>query len=127
YAHHPEEIRAFIMSVKEYYAGRRITGIFQPHLYSRTRDLAKGFASVLDELDEAIILPIYPARENPIPGVSSEMIFERMRSVRKRMLNLEDIPGKIDLKGVDILATIGAGNIDTRIPVIEKALIETFG
>lgn len=127
YAHHPEEIRAFIMSVKEYYAGRRITGIFQPHLYSRTRDLADGFASVLDELDEAVILPIYPARENPVPGVSSEMIFERMRSVRKRMLNLEDIPGKIDLKGVDILATIGAGNIDTRIPVIEKALIETFG
>lgn len=127
YAHHPEEIRAFITSVREYYAGRKITGVFQPHLYSRTRDLADGFASVLDELDEAIILPVYPAREKPIPGVSSELIFKRMRSSGKRMLELEDIPGKIDLKGLDILATIGAGNIDTRIPVIERALTETFG
>lgn len=127
YAHHPEEIRAFVMSVRDYYPGRKITGIFQPHLYSRTRDLADGFASVLDELDESIILPVYPAREEPIPGVSSEMIFDRMKSSGKRMMELDDIPSKIRLKNLDILATIGAGNIDTRIPVIEQALKEAFG
>ena len=87
YAHHPEEIRACITSVREFFTGRKITGIFQPHLYSRTRDHADGFAAILDELDEAILLPIYPAREKPIPGVSSEMIFHRMKSVRKRMMN----------------------------------------
>lgn len=127
YAHHPEEIRAFVTSVRDYYPGRKITGIFQPHLYSRTRDLADSFASVLDELDETIILPVYPAREEPIPGVSSEMILERMKSSGKRMMELDDIPSKIELKSLEILATIGAGNIDTRIPVIEKALTEAFG
>ena len=71
YAHHPEEIKACITSVREYFRGRKITGIFQPHLFSRTRDNAEGFAKILDTLDEAILLPIYPAREKPIEGVSS--------------------------------------------------------
>ncbi|MFZ0280709.1 MAG: UDP-N-acetylmuramate--L-alanine ligase, partial [Bacteroidales bacterium] len=80
YAHHPEEIKACITSVREYFRGRKITGIFQPHLYSRTRDHAGGFAAILDELDETILLPVYPAREKPIPGITSELILGMMRS-----------------------------------------------
>ncbi len=83
YAHHPEEIRACLMSVKEYFTGRRITGIFQPHLFTRTLDHAEGFAEILDRLDEVILLPIYPAREKPIPGVTSELIYNKMKLVNK--------------------------------------------
>ena len=122
YAHHPEEIRACIKSMKEYFKGRKITGIFQPHLFSRTRDHADGFASILDELDEVIILPVYPAREKPIEGVSSEMIFNRMKSVNKRLLRTEDIPGKLDISKLDVLLTIGAGDIDSLVTPIEEKL-----
>jgi UDP-N-acetylmuramate--alanine ligase len=122
YAHHPEEIKACITSVKEYFGGRRITGIFQPHLFSRTRDQAQGFAEILDQLDEAILLPIYPAREEPIEGVSSEMIFEKMKLQKKRLLSLEDIPGKLDIVNLDVLITIGAGDIDRLVEPIEKEL-----
>jgi UDP-N-acetylmuramate--alanine ligase len=122
YAHHPEEIRAFITSVKEYFAGRKITGIFQPHLYSRTRDHAGGFAQILDVLDEVILLPVYPARENPIKGVSSEMILNRMQLKKKRLLQKEDIPGKLDIKNLEVLLTIGAGDIDRLVAPIEEAL-----
>jgi len=122
YAHHPEEIKACIISVKEYFGGRRITGIFQPHLYSRTRDHADGFARILDILDDVILLPVYPARERPIEGVSSEMIFERMRLQKKRLLRKEDIPGKLDIDNLDVLLTIGAGDIDRLVAPIEKAL-----
>ncbi|MBA4322322.1 MAG: UDP-N-acetylmuramate--L-alanine ligase [Odoribacter sp.] len=122
YAHHPEEIRACITSVKEYYGGRRITGIFQPHLFSRTRDHADGFAEILDKLDEAILLPIYPAREKPVEGVSSEMILKKMKLRKKRLLNKEDIPGKLDLKNIDVLLTIGAGDIDRLVDIIEVEL-----
>ena len=97
YAHHPEEINACIRSVKEFFRGRRITGIFQPHLFSRTRDHADGFARILDELDEVILLPVYPAREMPIEGVSSELIFNKMKLKNKRLLEKEDIPGKLDI------------------------------
>jgi UDP-N-acetylmuramate--alanine ligase len=122
YAHHPEEIRACITSVKEYFGGRKVTGIFQPHLYSRTRDHAAGFASILDELDETILLPVYPAREKPIEGVSSEMILEKMTSSRKKLLKKEDIPGKLDISRLDVLLTIGAGDIDTLVRPIEEWL-----
>jgi UDP-N-acetylmuramate--alanine ligase len=91
YAHHPEEIRACIISLREYFKGRRITGIFQPHLYTRTRDHADGFAKILDTLDEVILLPIYPAREKPIPGVSSDMIYGRMKLTRKSLMEMNDI------------------------------------
>jgi UDP-N-acetylmuramate--alanine ligase len=121
YAHHPEEIRACITSVKEYFGGRRITGIFQPHLFSRTLDHAAGFAEILDQLDEAILLPVYPAREKPIPGVTSGLIFEKMKSGNKRLLNKEDIPGKLDIENLDVLLTIGAGDIDRLVGPIEKA------
>jgi UDP-N-acetylmuramate--alanine ligase len=125
YAHHPEEIKACITSVKEYFSGRKITGIFQPHLFSRTRDHADGFAAVLDELDEVILLPIYPAREKPIKGVTSELIFNKMKSGKRRLLKKEDIPGKLDVRNLDVLLTIGAGDIDTLvIPIVEKLKAE---
>jgi UDP-N-acetylmuramate--alanine ligase len=122
YAHHPEEIRACITCVKEFFAGRKITGIFQPHLFSRTRDHADGFAKILDELDEVILLPIYPAREKPIEGITSELIFNKMKSGNKRMMVKEDIPGKLDTRKLDVLLTIGAGDIDTLVKPIEEKL-----
>jgi UDP-N-acetylmuramate--alanine ligase len=122
YAHHPEEIKACITSVREYFTGRKITGIFQPHLYSRTRDHAEGFAEILDELDEALLLPVYPAREKPIPGVSSEMIFNLMRSANKRMVEMDDIPECLDISRIDVLVTIGAGDIDRLVVPIEEKL-----
>jgi UDP-N-acetylmuramate--alanine ligase len=122
YAHHPEEIKACITCVKEFFAGRKITGIFQPHLFSRTRDHADGFAKILDELDEVILLPIYPAREKPIDGVTSEMIFNRMRLGKKRLLGKEDIPGKLETDKLDVLLTIGAGDIDSLVIPIEEKL-----
>jgi len=122
YAHHPEEIRAFIMSVREYFGGRKITGIFQPHLFTRTRDHADGFAKILDELDEIILLPVYPARENPIPGVSSEMIFKKINQKNKKLMKMEDIPDKLQTDKLDVLVTIGAGDIDKLVLPIEKKL-----
>lgn len=122
YGHHPEEIRACINAIKEYFSGRRITGIFQPHLYSRTRDHAEGFAEILDRLDEPILLPIYPAREKPIEGVSSEMILERMKSPNKKLMQKQDIPDSLDIKNLDVLLTIGAGDIDTLVKPIEDML-----
>jgi UDP-N-acetylmuramate--alanine ligase len=122
YAHHPEEINACIRSVREFFKGRKITGIFQPHLFSRTRDHADGFASILDELDEVILLPVYPARELPIEGVSSELIFNKMKCKNKRMLDKSDIPAKLDIRHLDVLVTIGAGDIDTLVGPIEEKL-----
>jgi UDP-N-acetylmuramate--alanine ligase len=127
YAHHPEEIRACIKSVREYFSGRKITAIFQPHLFTRTRDHAEGFAEILDNVDEAVILPIYPAREKPIPGVTSEMILERMSSTKKRLLKKENIPDSLDINSVDVLLTIGAGDIDTLVHPIEEWLRKEKG
>jgi UDP-N-acetylmuramate--alanine ligase len=123
YAHHPEEIQACITSVREYFGGRKITGIFQPHLFSRTRDHAEGFAEILDQLDEVILLPVYPAREKPLEGVSSQMIFDKMKLKKKSLLNKDDIPGKLDIKNLDVLLTIGAGDIDRLVEPLEKELI----
>jgi UDP-N-acetylmuramate--alanine ligase len=127
YAHHPEEIRAFITSVREYFMGRRITGIFQPHLFSRTRDHAEGFAAILDKLDEAILLPIYPAREKPVPGITSEIIYNKMRLRRKRMMKMEDIPDSLNFKELDVLVTIGAGDIDKLAEPIEEKIKKSYG
>jgi len=122
YAHHPEEIKACITCVKEFFTGRKVTGIFQPHLFSRTRDHAEGFAKILDELDDVILLPIYPAREKPIEGVSSEMIFNKMKSGKKKLLAKNDIPSKLETSKLDVLLTIGAGDIDTLVAPIEEKL-----
>jgi UDP-N-acetylmuramate--alanine ligase len=124
YAHHPEEIRAFITSVREYFRGRKITAIFQPHLFTRTHDHADGFAAILDTLDEVILLPVYPAREKPIEGVSSGIIFERMKLRNKFMMEMNEIPGKLNVNELDVLVTIGAGDIDRLVAPIEKRLKE---
>jgi len=122
YAHHPEEIRACITSLREYFGGRKITGIFQPHLFSRTFDHADGFAAILDELDEVILLPIYPAREKPIPGVTSELILGRMKLRNKRVIPMEKVIQELDVTRLDVLATIGAGDIDRLVAQIEEKI-----
>jgi UDP-N-acetylmuramate--alanine ligase len=122
YAHHPEEIRAFIKSVREFFGKRRITVVFQPHLFTRTRDHADGFAAVLDTLDEVIILPVYPAREKPISGVTSRMILDRMKLKNRKLMEMEEIPGSLDIQNIDMLLTIGAGDIDRLAGPIEKML-----
>jgi UDP-N-acetylmuramate--alanine ligase len=124
YAHHPEEIRACIDSLREYFRGRKITGIFQPHLFTRTQDHYKGFAEILDKLDEVILLPIYPAREKPIPGVTSEMILNEMKLAGKRLMQMKDVPEWVDAGKLDVLVTIGAGDIDSLVEPIEKKLKE---
>jgi UDP-N-acetylmuramate--alanine ligase len=117
-----EEIKACLLSIKEYFRSRKITGIFQPHLFTRTRDHADGFAEILDRLDEVILLPIYPAREKPIPGVTSELIYNKMKLAKKRLLNMEDIPGVLKVNDLDVLITLGAGSIDRLVEPIEKKL-----
>ena len=111
YAHHPGELRASITSVRDLYPGRRLTVIFQPHLYTRTRDFADGFAAALSLADEVILLPIYPAREDPIPGVTSEMILERVTSAKKIIYSKENLIKSIKLSNFDVLLTAGAGDI----------------
>lgn len=119
YAHHPVEIKNSIESVRFLYPNRKITGVFQPHLYSRTRDLYKEFADSLSLLDEVIILDIYPARELPIEGVTSELIFNNIKQgVKKELCSKNDLLSLLKKKNIDVLMTIGAGNIDTLAPQI---------
>jgi UDP-N-acetylmuramate--alanine ligase len=112
YAHHPEELKAFISSVKELYKGRKIVGIFQPHLYSRTRDFSAEFAVSLDLLDTAILVPLYPAREEPIRGISSEIIFNQMKLQDKHLLTKPEMLELLKTHDYDIVVTMGAGDID---------------
>ena len=118
YAHHPDERRARLTTVRALYPGRRLTVIFQPHLYTRTRDFAPGFASALSLADEVILLPIYPAREEPIPGVSSEMILEQVTSTKKCIYSKENLIKSIHLSNFDVLLTAGAGDIANLLPQI---------
>jgi len=111
YAHHPGELRASIASVRDLYPGRRLTVIFQPHLYTRTRDFAPEFAAALSLADEVILLPIYPAREEPIPGVTSEMLLEQVTSTKKSIYSKENLIRSIKLSNFDVLLTAGAGDI----------------
>ncbi|MBQ9558450.1 MAG: UDP-N-acetylmuramate--L-alanine ligase [Bacteroidaceae bacterium] len=113
YAHHPEEIRRSIESVKQLYEGRRIKAIFQPHLYTRTRDFYQEFADALSQLDDVAIVDIYPARELPIPGITSQIIYDRLRpGIRKELIHKEQIPEVVRRGGFDVLITLGAGDID---------------
>ncbi len=112
YGHHPRELEATIQSVRHLYPGRKITGIFQPHLFTRTRDFVDGFAASLDLLDEALVMEIYPAREEPIHGVDAGMILDRMKLKSKRRCSASDFPGILDDYDLDILLTLGAGDID---------------
>ena len=126
YAHHPAEIEALVTSVKQLYPGKRICGIFQPHLYSRTRDLAAEFARALSTLDEAILLPIYPAREKPIAGVDSNMILNTMTLLKKSVIEKENLLSELKEKEFDVLLTIGAGDIDQFRDPIKKLLSENI-
>ena len=118
YAHHPDELRASITSVRDLYPDRQLTVIFQPHLYTRTRDFAPGFAAALSLADEVILLPIYPAREEPIPGVTSEMILENITSAKKIIYSKENLIKSIHLSNFDVLLTAGAGDIANLLPQI---------
>ncbi len=122
YAHHPEELRAAITSLRETYPGRRITGIFQPHLYTRTRDFAAGFAESLSLLDKLILLDIYPARELPIAGVDSKMIFDQVTITNKYLCTKPELISLLENEPVDVLVTFGAGDIDRLVAPIKEIL-----
>ncbi|HEY4650904.1 MAG TPA: UDP-N-acetylmuramate--L-alanine ligase [Pontibacter sp.] len=123
YAHHPKEIEAFMNSVRALYPGKRIKVIFQPHLYTRTRDFADGFAESLSKADEVVLLDIYPAREKPIPGVSSEMLLERISCPAKSLISKAEIVDNLAQNlDFDVLATIGAGDIDALVKPIKNIL-----
>jgi UDP-N-acetylmuramate--alanine ligase len=124
YAHHPEELRALISGAKSLFSDKKSTMIFQPHLYTRTRDLADGFAEVLDMADEVILLPVYPARELPIAGVSSEMILDKMKNKNKKVLEKEELKDwvKNEFAGKGVLMTAGAGDIDLLVEPIKEII-----
>jgi UDP-N-acetylmuramate--alanine ligase len=130
YAHHPEELRALIQGAKTLFRQKKCTIIFQPHLFTRTRDLADGFAEVLDLADEVILLPIYPARELPIEGVNSEMILKKMKIESKKVMSKDDLLKWIKndyVKNVNtefgqVLITAGAGDIDMMVEPIKEIL-----
>ncbi|MDP4271539.1 MAG: UDP-N-acetylmuramate--L-alanine ligase [Bacteroidota bacterium] len=122
YGHHPEEVKASISSLKQLYPDRKITVIFQPHLFTRTRDFYVEFAEHLSLADELILLEIYPARELPIPGVSSEIIFEKVTSPKKTLCSKKELLNQLRGKEYDVVMTLGAGDIDTYIPQIIDTL-----
>jgi UDP-N-acetylmuramate--alanine ligase len=120
YAHHPAELEATIQAARSLYPSQRLTGVFQPHLFSRTRDFLAGFAAALDRLDECILLPIYPARELPIPGVTSELILSKMNLDKKMVVQKENLIEKIKEIEPTVLLTMGAGDIDNFVQPIKK-------
>jgi UDP-N-acetylmuramate--alanine ligase len=122
YAHHPEELRACIHAVKSLYPGKKLTAIFQPHLYTRTRDFADGFAEVLSMIDDLIILDIYPARELPIEGVTSVMIMDKVKNDCKQNLSKQDAIEYVRKNKPELLLTVGAGDIDTLIEPLKTIL-----
>jgi UDP-N-acetylmuramate--alanine ligase len=122
YAHHPEEIKATLTSLRKLYPEKKITGIFQPHLFSRTRDFANEFAESLDLLDECILLDIYPAREKPIEGITSEMLIGKMKCENKKVLSKEKVLEELKNNKPQVLITMGAGDIDGLVEPIEKIL-----
>lgn len=125
YAHHPKEIYQSAKSLSELYKNRKITAIFQPHLYTRTRDFYKDFADSLSMLDEVILCDIYPAREQPIPGVTSKLIYDNLKpGVEKSMIHKEDVLDLVRSRDFDVLVILGAGDLDNYVPEIEKILKE---
>lgn len=124
YAHHPQEIRSTLESIRYLYPGKRIVGIFQPHLYSRTRDLADEFAEVLGTLDELVMMPIYPAREKPILGVTSSMVLRKVKTMSKYLCNPDQVLELVPALCPDVVVTLGAGDIDRLVPRLEAALRE---
>ncbi len=125
YAHHPEEIRQSVLSIREVFTGKKISAIFQPHLYTRTHDFYKDFADSLSLLDEVILTEIYPAREKPIPGVTSQLIYDNLsEGVEKHLIAKGDIPQFVASEDFDVLIVLGAGDAVDYIPEIKKILEE---
>ena len=123
YAHHPKEIYQSAKSIRELYKNRKITAIFQPHLYTRTRDFYKDFADSLSILDEVILCDIYPAREAPIPGVTSELIYKNLKpGVEKSMIHKEDVLDLVKKRDFDVLIVLGAGDLDNLVPQMAEIL-----
>ena len=123
YAHHPKEIFQSARSIRELYRNRKITAIFQPHLYTRTRDFYKEFADALSQLDEVILTNIYPAREEPIPGVTSQLIYDNLATgVKKQMIQKDEVLDLIKSREFDVLIILGAGDLDNYVPEITKLL-----
>lgn len=122
YAHHPTEIKALVDSIRLIYPDKKVTGIFQPHLFSRTRDFQEGFVAELSKLDELILLPIYPAREEPIPGVSSDMLLEKCSNNEKLLLSPDAAVDRVTKYTEGVILTIGAGDIDRIVPKIKMKL-----
>lgn len=122
YAHHPDELRSSIASVRALFPGRKLTVAFQPHLYSRTRDFAPQFAKALSMADSVMLLDIYPARELPIPGVTSQIIFDRITAPEKRLVTKTELPAALQQAEFDVLLTVGAGDICNLLPqIVENA------
>lgn len=126
YAHHPQELSAAIESIRALYPDKKVTAVFQPHLYSRTRDFAGQFAQSLSLLDDVILLDIYPAREEPIEGVTSQLIFDRITSREKIMCAKSELTDLLRHKRVEVLVTFGAGDIDLLLPDIESLLRKKY-
>lgn len=124
YAHHPKEISATLESIRYLFPGKRVVGVFQPHLYSRTADFAPEFAEALSTLDEIILLPIYPAREKPIPGVSSHTILHKIDKMSKYLCSKEQLMELVPALYPEVLVTLGAGDIDRLVPQLEKLLTD---
>lgn len=122
YAHHPDELRQSIASVRALYPHRKLTVAFQPHLYSRTRDFADEFADALSAADEVILIDLYPAREKPIPGISSKTIFDKVKCAQKRMISKEDFVETMKMSNFEVLLTAGAGNLNLYVPRLVEAL-----
>ena len=122
YAHHPTEIEAFLNSLKSMYKGKKITVVFQPHLFTRTRDFAEGFSKSLSIADEVLLMDIYPAREEAIPGVTSDMLFKDITSSVKIRCSKNDVMQKLENLEVEVVATVGAGDIDTFVKPIKEML-----
>ena len=123
YGHHPKEILQSAKSLKELYSDRKITAIFQPHLYSRTRDFYKDFADALSHFDEVILTEIYPAREQPIEGVTSKLIYDNLRpNIEKKMIQKDDVLNFVKAHDFDVLVALGAGNLDNYVPEIAEII-----
>ena len=128
YAHHPKEIYQSAKSLRELYKNRKITAIFQPHLYTRTRDFYHEFAEALSQLDEVILCDIYPAREKPIPGVTSQLIYDNLKpGVIKQNIHKEDVMSLVESRDFDVLVVLGAGDLDNYVPQITDALKKKYG
>lgn len=127
YAHHPAEISQSIRSLREVFAGRKLSAVFQPHLYTRTRDFYKDFAESLSLLDEVLLLDIYPAREEPIKGVTSRLIFDELRpDMQKRMVSRQELPEIVREEDFDVLIVLGAGDVDNDVPQLARILEEKY-